>query len=156
MPHRSMRTMNVRTHFRQQYLLESHVIRRDGPQGRFFDMPKKAISKTASDKPKFAQVRIVLNEVADVPSYYVNYAEVSQGMHDFSIHVARMPSRFSPDVAAAAAKEGVLRIDPMLQLVVPPTIIPGLIKALELQKAMYEKQHGEIVDPTDSPPKALS
>ena len=89
-------------------------------------------------------VKVVLNVSDGVPSYYVNHAEVSQTRHDFSIHFAQVPSKFSSDTIALIKETHVLPLEPMLQVTIPPTLIPGLIKALNRQRETYEEAHGEI------------
>ncbi|HEY2781068.1 MAG TPA: hypothetical protein VGI90_09830 [Steroidobacteraceae bacterium] len=119
-------------------------------------MAKKR-AKQATDSPilqkvQFKQLKILLNDDADIPSYYVNYAEITQGMHEFSLYVAKVPGRLSAETLATVQETNELRVDPLLQIVFPPTLLPGLLRALTLQKDSYESMHGEIRDPSSVQP----
>jgi hypothetical protein len=111
-------------------------------------MARKASRKAAPARAEKTQVRVAVDVPSDVATYYANHVEVSRTSHDFSITVARIPSQLQKDVKEAAIRSGVLHIEPLLQLVVPPTLIPGLIKALTIQQKNYEAEQGPIwVDP---------
>jgi hypothetical protein len=121
-------------------------------------MAKKAAAKIGliPPTPQIASVRVIIKDDEDVPTYYINYAEVSMGMHDCSLTAAKIPNRIPPSSQSAIIESGELRVEPLLQLVFPPTVIPGLIKALTLQKEIYEKFNGEIREPTFGPNKLSS
>lgn len=107
---------------------------------------KKATKKRSgkSAKPEVLGVKIVLEASEDTPSYYVNYVEIIHSQHEFGLYAAQMPTKLSTDSLEAARKSGEIHVEPTLQLVVPPTLIPGLIRALETQKQSYEKEFGMI------------
>src|SRR6266404_5719689 len=118
-------------------------------------MAKKQAKSGPPNIVQVAQVRVILNDSDDISTYYVNFVEVSAGMHDFALTLAKLPGRLSPEKASEVTASGVLRVEPTLQIVFPPTLVPGLINALTLQKAMFEKQHGPIAD-VSLPPKVLA
>jgi hypothetical protein len=104
----------------------------------------------APSKSVYKHVKVIIKGDADVASYYVNFAEISQSMHDFSMYVARVPSRLSREELATVQESGELVVDPVLALTFPPTMLPGLIKALTVQKDLFEKTYGPIRDPLDT------
>jgi hypothetical protein len=106
-------------------------------------MPKKK-TKTAAvvEKPKFTTAKAVLYPSDDAPTYYINFAEVSRSQHEFMLTCAKGPSKLTPAQAAAAGESGEIRLEPVVQLIIPPTLINGLIAALEAQRTKYERDHG--------------
>ncbi len=107
---------------------------------------KKAAKKKSrkSAKPAVLGTKVVIEPSEDTPSYYVNYAEVIHSRHEFGLYVAQLPTKLSTEDLEAARASGELHVEPALQLVVPPTLILGLIGALETQKNLYEKDFGKI------------
>ncbi len=55
-----------------------------------------------------------------------------------------MPAKLSPDAIKEAQETGTVHFSPLLYLTVPPTLVPGIIEALTLQKEAYEKIFGTI------------
>lgn len=96
-------------------------------------------------KGKKLTASIKLDISSDTPSYYVNYMAVGHTKHDFTISVARVPSFLTPDQEARVKKESIFSMEAALQLVVPPTLIKGLIEALTKQINKYEKETGQKV-----------
>jgi len=90
-------------------------------------------------------VRIVLEPQEHTPTYYANHAEVSRGAHDFGVSFAHLPTKFSKEKLETVTDEGELKYSPNVQLVLPPTVIPGLIRALQTQLDLYmqRKQRDE-------------
>jgi hypothetical protein len=80
----------------------------------------------------------------DTPSYYINYAAVAHSEHDFLISVLRTPAQLTPEQTELAKKGSAVPVEPMLQLLIPPRLVDGLIKALTIQKEQYEREHGPI------------
>ena len=105
---------------------------------------KKAATPKAAAKPTAVSVSVEASP--DVPVYYINYAEISHGAHDFGMAVARVATKLPARVQEEALKSGRVVIEPILQLVMPPTIIPGLISALQRQREAYEKNFVPIQD----------
>jgi hypothetical protein len=81
------------------------------------------------------------------PNYYVNNVEVGQTPFDFTITCAKIPTKLRADVLEEVQRSGTLALDATVQITLPPPVIPGLIRALTIQKEMYEKAVGSIPDP---------
>ncbi len=92
------------------------------------------------------EVRVSLRVTDDTPSYYVNHLEVSQTQHEFTFSVGKIPSRFSAEKQSEIAGSHVMEIDAMLQLMIPPTLLPGIIKAMQIQLELFEKANGKVKD----------
>jgi hypothetical protein len=103
----------------------------------------------AQKKDGEVKLRVVLESTDDTPAYYVNYAEVSHSQNEIGISVVRIPTKISQKTLAEAQKTGEIKLEPVLNLIFPPTVIPGLIKALELQKTAYEQAMGKIAGQPD-------
>lgn len=107
-------------------------------------MAKKASKKAkviARGTPQ--QIRVSMDVPADVPTYFVNYAEVNFSPNEIVISATRVPARFEASKLREAA-EGVIVVQGEVQLVLPPSVAVALINALSLQKENYEKQFGAI------------
>ena len=113
-------------------------------------MPKRA-KRAVSTKAtvKTATVAVSVEATPDVPVYYVNYAEISHGPHDFGMAVARVATKLPVRVREEAVKTGRLVVEPVLQLTMPPTMIPGLISALQRQLEAYEKNFASVPNASD-------
>jgi hypothetical protein len=86
-------------------------------------------------------VRIAAEPNEATPSYYVNFAEVSIGAHEFAISFVRVPTKFN-SALVEEAKTGPLKLEPAVQVIFAPSLMPGLIRALTSVKEQYEKQRG--------------
>jgi hypothetical protein len=75
---------------------------------------------------------------------YANHFEVSQSIHEFSIVAARAPSRVSTDMIELLRGGNPVPINAQVQLLIPPTVVPRLIVALQRQVEKYVEQHGQI------------
>lgn len=106
--------------------------------------------KKPSNKTKKAplshgiSIKIVPDPKPDTPSYYINYAAVAHSQYEFLLSVLRIPDKLSPEQTQLAKKGGAVPIEPILQLIIPPRLIDGLIKALNIQKEKYEQENGPI------------
>jgi hypothetical protein len=120
-------------------------------------MPKLTIKKQQS-KELSAQVR--LDVKPDTPSYYVNFIAVSHTAYDITLSATKIPSPFTQEQVELAQRGQQISVEPILQLVLPPLLVDGLIKALTDQKSKHEKtvaqqvKNNEIqhqhIKPTDS------
>lgn len=95
--------------------------------------------------PVIAKVQLQHNE--NTATYYVNNVEVSHTPFDFAISWAKIPTKLSTVELETVKSTGNVSLDAMVVLTVPPAVIPGLIRALMIQKEMYEKTVGQIPDP---------
>lgn len=114
----------------------------------------KAAGKVLAQKtesPTALAARIVLDVGSDIPSYYINYADVAQSSHEFTLTVGKTPTRLSQQSIRDVQATGELHVEAMLQLILPPTLLPSLIKALTSQKDLYEHTFGTIRDGSEPP-----
>lgn len=89
-------------------------------------------------KPKMTgQIRI--ENRADTPSYYANYVAVSHTPYDFTLSVAKVPSPLPPELLELAQQGKPMPMEALVQIVLPPLLIDGLIKALIEQKEKHAK-----------------
>jgi hypothetical protein len=89
------------------------------------------------------------------PRYYSNYIEVTQTRWDFSLIFATLPSKPPAAKITEMQATGVLRLPADAAINFPPTIMAGLIRALNMQKEAYEKQNKVELkeETTDEPAK---
>src|SRR5665213_1743683 len=71
------------------------------------------------------------------PQYYINVAEISNSAHDFVLMLARAPIKPDQSMIDAARKAGTVVIDADVLIMVAPTLVPQLIKALTSQMEKY-------------------
>lgn len=110
----------------------------------------------AQPKPQVAaptqvQAQIVIGEPGDIPNYYSNFIEVGHNQHEFVLNFVRTPTSLSPSKMQEIAQTGKIVVEPILQVTLPPTLIPGLLKALQLQKEKFNKAFGQITGDTAEP-----
>lgn len=86
------------------------------------------------------RARIEVRPSDDLPYIYANHAEVAQSAHEFVILFTKLPTKANPSQIAAVQETGVLSIEPEAQILLPPTIIDGLIKALETERDKHLAQ----------------
>lgn len=99
-------------------------------------MAKKAASAaTAAATPESVALRIVVEASQDTPTYYVNHIELSMGQHECAMWFARLPTKPSRAELAEATAAGEIVVDPEFQVIIPPTLIEGLISALQTVQA---------------------
>jgi hypothetical protein len=109
-------------------------------------MAKKKAPTAAAPGP--VAVRVLMNAADDAAVIYANYAEATFGQHDCLISFGAVPAKLSAR-KTEEAKGGMLTIEPLVQVVIPPTLLPGLIKALTVTKDAYELQVGPIREPKE-------
>lgn len=102
---------------------------------------KKTKSKSLHNS---ISIKILPDPKPDTPAYYINYASVSHSQYDFLLSVLRTPSQLTHEQTELAKKGNPVLVEPILQLIIPPRLIDGLIKALNIQKEKYEQEHGPI------------
>ena len=69
---------------------------------------------------------------------YANHAEVSHTQHDFSITFAKIPSKLSADRIREVQAAKQLILEPLMQVVIPTSLMAGLIDALTIQQAKHK------------------
>jgi len=101
-------------------------------------MRKPKQSTPAVEGPKTITVRPSIQTGDQTAVYYVNFAEMTFSASEFCLSAARVPTKPNP-VQLEQAKAGTFTFDADVQLIIPPTVIPGLIRALTTVKENYEK-----------------
>jgi hypothetical protein len=84
-----------------------------------------------------AQIRLDVR--SDTPSYYVNFIAVSHTAYDFTLTAAKIPSPLTEEQIELAKSGKQIPVEPILQVVMPPLVAEGLIKALTDQKAKHAR-----------------
>jgi hypothetical protein len=95
---------------------------------------------STSDAPVINEVTVVVE--SNCNSVYANFAEVSAAQHEFQLSFALTPTKPTSD--PEQARTGTVRVQSLAQILLPPTIIPSLIKALIMTKERYEAVAGPI------------
>jgi hypothetical protein len=103
-------------------------------------MARKSAAKAAK-QPVPMPVKISLEYSGE--TIYANYAEVSAAQHEFQITFALSPTKPTAE-QIEHANSGIMRLPTLVQILLPPTIIPGLIKALSTTKEQHEALLGPI------------
>lgn len=104
----------------------------------------RAVASATAIKSEILAVRPVVEATDSTIIEYVNFAEIAHSQHEFSILCVRVPTKPNAAAIGEAKKTGALELNATLQLLLPPTIIPGLIRALGIQKDAYEARFGPI------------
>jgi hypothetical protein len=115
-----------------------------GPHGQ--KRPAAKISKAAASEPDRLPIRVVVDATDESGVYYANYVEASFAQHEILISFARVPTKMSI-ARTEEAKSGILKLEPLVQVAIPPTLLPGLIRALSTTKDGFEKMVSQIYDP---------
>jgi hypothetical protein len=87
-------------------------------------------------------LKVVVEASLDTPTYYVNHAEIAVSQHEFAILFARLPTKPSRAEIVEATSSGELVVDPEFQILIPPTLLQGLIDALEKSRDQYDTLFG--------------
>jgi hypothetical protein len=111
-------------------------------------MPRAPKSKGAknnrSAQPKTISLKVAIEPSDGLQYHYVNYAEVSHSANEFGLAFVHVPAKLPTSKLNAARETGNLVLEPLVQLVIPAAIVPGLISALTSQRASYEEKFGKI------------
>jgi hypothetical protein len=112
-------------------------------------MAKSAkVKETAKATPEQAEFRIVIDPNDIAPVYYVNYVEAANTHNDFSLIGVRLPSKLTEAKRHQVVTTKELHVEPDVIITFPTSMVPGLIRALTLQKENYEKAVGfDIQEP---------
>lgn len=82
-------------------------------------------------------------------TYYANIAEIAPLQHDFAMLFGRLPAKLPPD-KQQEAKAGTVTLTSDVQILIPATLIDGVMRALATAKAIYEKNYGVLHEPGGS------
>jgi hypothetical protein len=105
---------------------------------------KKPAPGTEEEPRDAVQVKVVLDPSDGTPMYYANHFEVSMARHEFTVTAGRVPGKFSRSRFAALTENKELLLEPECQLLVAPTLMPGLIAALQTQLTAWEREFGPV------------
>ncbi len=109
-------------------------------------MPKSAkIKETAKTAPEQVELRIVIDPNDTAPVYYVNYVEAANTVNDFSLICVRLPPKLTEEKRHQFVTTKELHVEPDVIITFPTLMVPGLIRALTLQKENYEKAVGSNI-----------
>ena len=97
--------------------------------------------KPPASEPEAMMVSVVPRFAPDTPSTYCNYAFVRHTANEFTI--SAMDVR---NVRPENVHDGHVDITPDFELIVPPRVMVGLKKAIEVQINKYEEEFGGIAD----------
>lgn len=90
----------------------------------------------AAEHPAEAvQARLSIDTIQEVPTFYVNHAEIAAGPHEFAVWFSRLPTRPSRDDIEIIKETGEFVMEPEVQILLPHSVIDGLIKALQQAKS---------------------
>jgi hypothetical protein len=102
---------------------------------------KAAVQPAPTIPPALTMLKISLEHAGD--PLYANYAEVSSAQHEFQIAFGLAPTKPTAE-QIEQLQTGTMRLPALVQILLPPTIIPGLIKALIISKEQHEALLGPI------------
>ena len=105
---------------------------------------KRATRAKTAKEPDALAVRLVVDLPPDLPTYYANHVELAVNRHEIAMWVARLPTKPGRDQLALAEATGELVVEAEMQILLPPTILEGLIAALVATKTKYEETFGPI------------
>ena len=108
---------------------------------------KKRPAPSRKKTPEAAAVaaKVVLHPTDDTPQYYVNYAEIATSQNEFSIYGVRVPTKFPPDEVETIKESKEIHLEPDVQIIIPVTMIQGLIDALVRQRDFYAAEFGTVI-----------
>lgn len=98
--------------------------------------------------------RVVFNLSDETATYYVNAVEVGQSFYEFALLFGKVPAKLPATQLEAVRSSKQLELVAALQILIPPTLIPGLIYALSVERRKYEELHGvklPELSPSDIP-----
>ncbi len=108
-------------------------------------MTQKESEKAKSHAPKEGKISVSsirLEPSENVSTYYVNHIEVGNSVHDFSLICGRLPGKLNMEQLEEIKSTGTFTLEPDVMVVIPASLISGLIRALTTQKETYEKAYG--------------
>lgn len=108
---------------------------------------RKSDRKKASTKQQEAEslsAKVVIHPSEDTPFFYINYAEIVISENDFNLYGVRVPAKLAPSEINILKESGEINVEPIVHLIIPITIIDGLINALTRQKEVYKQQQDKI------------
>ena len=98
---------------------------------------RRSVRKRASENGG-ATLQVALEPSIDHTPLYSNHVEVGHTRHEFSMLFGRVPGKLGAQLFAEATASGTLKIEPDALVLIPPTLMPGLIRALQTQLSKWE------------------
>lgn len=89
-------------------------------------------------------IKFVTEVTESTAQYYSNYVQVAHTGYDFSLTFAKVPSPPTSEQLATVKAGNPIKIEPLMQIIIPVKLIQGIIDALTLQKTRYEKNFGVV------------
>lgn len=102
----------------------------------------KSNGKTAAEEPAPRQARINIDVAEGTPAFYANYIEIGHTKWDFTLIASRVPAKPSTAKIVEMQSNGIFTIPADATINFPPNLMPGLIRALTIQKEAFEKATG--------------
>lgn len=99
-------------------------------------------------------VQVIIEPSDDTPTYYINHAEIAHNVHDFTVSAVRVPAKFTAAQRSGIQSDKRLVLDSLLHVVMPASLVPGMIRALQRQRELYEKQFGIMKDEEQNAPNS--
>jgi hypothetical protein len=115
----------------------------------------KPTKKKSAEEVAGVAAQIRVDAKPDTPWYYVNYIGVGHSPYDFTISAIKVPSPFTEEQMEFARNGESIPLEPVVQIVIPPLLVDGLIYALTEQKSHYEKTLAQQVRNNESQHKHL-
>lgn len=94
--------------------------------------------------PENANAAIVLVDLEDAPQYYSNHLEISHNIHEFEMVFAKIPTKVSPDRQEIIKETGKIELEAMVRIIIPPTLMPDIIRVLTTQQEKYQLVYKEL------------
>jgi hypothetical protein len=99
---------------------------------------KKATTKLPAAKPALKHVRVAFDPLPGTQVVYANHIEIGHTRHDFTLIVGRVPAKFSAEQQDHLNAGGEMLLEPELQLVIPSSLMEGLVSALTVQLTAWQ------------------
>lgn len=105
---------------------------------------KRAPKKVAAANPGEAQVKVSLEPSLETLPIYANHVEVGHTRHEFTVLAGRVPGKMPAQRFRLAQESGTLQLEPDVTILLAPTLVPGLIRALQIQLEKWEGKYGVV------------
>lgn len=105
---------------------------------------KRAPKKVSAGNSSEAQVKVSLEPSLESLPIYANHVEIGHTRHEFTFLAGRVPGKISADRFKLAQQLGTLQLEPDVTILLAPTVIPGLIRALQVQLEKWEGKFGVV------------
>jgi hypothetical protein len=104
--------------------------------------PASAPVEQAPRSPLTVKASVTMEITDETATYYMNAVEVGQSFSEFSLLFGKVPAKLNAAQQARIQETGTVEIPAVLQLLIPPLMLPGLLYALNAERKKYEDLHG--------------